>query len=80
MDAGDYQKMSEAMDATIAEYPAETEGAGNQVLEPHLRAGGVKEFELTAEVTSWEVEPGQQGRRLDLQRHSARAADPGRRR
>ena len=58
MSAEDYQKMSEAMDATIAEYPAETEGAGNQVLEPTVRAGGVKEFELTAEVTSWEVEPG----------------------
>jgi uncharacterized cupredoxin-like copper-binding protein len=58
MDAGDYQKMSEAMDATIAEYPVETEGTGNEILEPALRAGGVKEFELTAEVTSWEVEPG----------------------
>jgi uncharacterized cupredoxin-like copper-binding protein len=58
MDAGDYQKMSEAMDATIADYPAETEGTGNEILEPALRAGGVKEFELTAEVTSWEVEPG----------------------
>jgi FtsP/CotA-like multicopper oxidase with cupredoxin domain/plastocyanin len=58
MNSEDYQKMSEAMDATIAEYPAETEGTGNQILEPTLRAGGVKEFELTAELTSWEVEPG----------------------
>jgi uncharacterized cupredoxin-like copper-binding protein len=56
--AEDYQRMSEAMDATIADYPAETEGTGNQVLEPIVRAGGIKEFELTAEVTPWEVEPG----------------------
>jgi manganese oxidase len=58
MSAGDYQQMSEAMNDTIAEYPAETEGTGNQVLEPTVRAGDIKEFELTAEVTSWEVEPG----------------------
>jgi uncharacterized cupredoxin-like copper-binding protein len=58
MSAEDYQQMSQAMNDTIAEYPAETAGAGNQVLEPTVRAGGVKEFELTAEVTSWEVEPG----------------------
>jgi uncharacterized cupredoxin-like copper-binding protein len=58
MAAEDYQRMSEAMDATIAEFPAETEGAGNQVLEPTVRAGGIKEFQLTAEVTPWEVEPG----------------------
>jgi uncharacterized cupredoxin-like copper-binding protein len=58
MGAEDYQRMSEAMDATIADYPAETEGTGNQVLEPTVRAGGIKEFALTAEVTPWEVEPG----------------------
>jgi manganese oxidase len=58
MGAEEYRKMSEAMEATIAEYPAETEGAGNQILDPTVRAGGIKEFELTAEVTAWEVEPG----------------------
>jgi FtsP/CotA-like multicopper oxidase with cupredoxin domain len=50
--------MTQAMNDTIAAYPAETEGVGNQLLEPTIRAGGVKEFELTAEVTPWEVEPG----------------------
>ena len=50
--------MSQAMNETIAEYPAETEGTGNQVLEPTVRADGVKEFDLTAEITPWEVEPG----------------------
>jgi manganese oxidase len=58
MTAGDYQRMSEAMNDTIAKYPAKTKGTGNQVLEPTIRAGGIKEFELTAEVTPWEVEPG----------------------
>ncbi|HKA83739.1 MAG TPA: multicopper oxidase domain-containing protein [Acidimicrobiales bacterium] len=58
MGAEEYRKMSEAMNATIADYPAETEGAGNQVLEPTVQAGGIKEFELTAKVTPWEVEPG----------------------
>jgi len=58
MGADDYEQMSQAMNETIAAYPAETEGAGNQLLEPTVRADGVKEFELTAEVTPWEVEPG----------------------
>jgi FtsP/CotA-like multicopper oxidase with cupredoxin domain len=58
MTAEDYDQMSQAMNETIAEYPAETEGAGNQVLEPTVRADGVKEFDLTAEITPWEVEPG----------------------
>jgi uncharacterized cupredoxin-like copper-binding protein len=58
MTADDYEDMTQAMNDTIAAYPAETEGVGNQLLEPTVRAGGVKEFELTAEVTPWEVEPG----------------------
>jgi manganese oxidase len=58
MTADDYEDMTQAMNDTIAAYPAETEGVGNQLLEPAVRAGGVKEFELTAEVTPWEVEPG----------------------
>jgi FtsP/CotA-like multicopper oxidase with cupredoxin domain len=45
------------MDESISSYPADTEGAGNAVLEPVLREGGIKEFELTAAVTPWEVEP-----------------------
>jgi FtsP/CotA-like multicopper oxidase with cupredoxin domain len=56
--AEDYDQMSQAMNDTVAAYPAKTEGVGNQLLEPTVRAGGVKEFELTAEVTPWEVEPG----------------------
>jgi manganese oxidase len=58
MTAADYEEMSRAMDESIGTYPAATEGVGNPVLEPTIREGGVKEFELTAAVTPWEVEPG----------------------
>ncbi len=58
MSPAEMEEMSQAMNDSIASYPAETEGSGNPVLEPTIRAGGVKEFELTAEVTPWEVEPG----------------------
>jgi uncharacterized cupredoxin-like copper-binding protein len=58
MSAAEMAEMSAAMDQSIASYPAETEGTGNPQLEPTMRAGGVKEFEITAEVTPWEVEPG----------------------
>jgi FtsP/CotA-like multicopper oxidase with cupredoxin domain len=54
-----YAEMSEAMNATIGEFPAETEGSGNQVLEPEVKADGTKVFELTAEVVEWEIEPGE---------------------
>ena len=54
----EYAEMSEAMNASVGEFPAETEGVGNQVLEPEVKADGTKVFELTAAVTPWEVEPG----------------------
>jgi FtsP/CotA-like multicopper oxidase with cupredoxin domain len=54
-----YAEMSEAMNATIGEFPAETEGSGNQVLEPQVKADGTKVFELTAEIVEWEIEPGE---------------------
>ncbi|HET6951727.1 MAG TPA: multicopper oxidase domain-containing protein [Acidimicrobiales bacterium] len=54
----DYEEMSRAMDESIAGFPAETEGTGNPVLEPAVKEGGIKEFELTAAITPWEVEPG----------------------
>jgi FtsP/CotA-like multicopper oxidase with cupredoxin domain len=53
-----YKAMSDAMDQTIAAYPAETEGAGNEALEPEVAADGTKVFRLDAEVVDWEVEPG----------------------
>jgi FtsP/CotA-like multicopper oxidase with cupredoxin domain len=40
-------------------FPAETEGKGNQPLDPvEVKSDGTKVFELTAEVIQWEVEPG----------------------
>jgi FtsP/CotA-like multicopper oxidase with cupredoxin domain len=45
---------------SILAFPAETEGRGNQVLEPaEILPDGTKRFELTAEIVEWEVAPGQ---------------------
>ncbi len=41
-----------------AQFPAETEGRGNQVLEPTILEDGTKQWELTASVIQWETEPG----------------------
>jgi plastocyanin len=59
MTEADYQRMSDAMDATIGEFPAETDGVGNEELAPTVLADGTKHFELTAAITDWEVAPGQ---------------------
>lgn len=49
------QLMMDSMNA----FPAETEGVGNQVLEPvSVEADGTKVFELEASIIEWEVEPG----------------------
>jgi FtsP/CotA-like multicopper oxidase with cupredoxin domain len=53
-----YAEMSRMMDESVKAFPAETEGAGNQVLEPKRGADGAKVFELEASVVDWEVEPG----------------------
>ena len=45
------------MDSMLA-FPAETEGVGNQILEPEILPDGTKQFELTAAITKWEVSPG----------------------
>jgi plastocyanin len=44
--------------AVTAQFPAETEGKGNQVLEPEILADGTKQWEITASVIEWETEPG----------------------
>ena len=49
------QRMIDSMMA----YPAETEGSGNQPLEPEILDDGTKLFELTAAVTPWEKSPGE---------------------
>jgi plastocyanin len=55
----DWEKLDADMTASLAAFPAETEGLGGQVLDPVRTApDGTKEFELTAEIVDWEVEPG----------------------
>jgi len=57
--AMDYEKMTADMLATFAAFPAETEGTGNQSLEPtEVLTDGTKVFDLTMEVADWEVSPG----------------------
>jgi FtsP/CotA-like multicopper oxidase with cupredoxin domain len=50
----------QAMLDSMLAFPAETEGIGNQPLEPtEVRADGTKVFDLTASVIQWEVSPGE---------------------
>ena len=57
--AMDYDQMTKDMLATMAAFPAETEGEGNQLLEPtEVKADGTKVFDLTMELADWEVSQG----------------------
>jgi len=63
---GDHANMTEeeaaALDQrmvdSIMAFPAETEGRGNQLLEPEILPDGTKRYELTASIVDWEVSPG----------------------
>jgi FtsP/CotA-like multicopper oxidase with cupredoxin domain len=56
----DPEKMTEALLASFSEYPAETEGQGNQILEPtEVKPDGTKVFDLTMEAAPWERAPGE---------------------
>jgi plastocyanin len=52
-------EMDKLMVDSMLAFPAETEGIGNQILEPEILADGTKKFYLTAEVIPWEVSPGE---------------------
>jgi plastocyanin len=52
------EQLRDADAARTAQFPAETEGRGNQILKPTIAADGTKEWELTASVIQWETEPG----------------------
>jgi manganese oxidase len=55
----DWAALDAAMTESILAYPAETEGRGNQPLDPEeILADGTKVFRLVAEIIDWEVEPG----------------------
>ena len=51
--------LDEKMLASFADFPAATEGLGNQPFEFEVLPDGTKRFELTAAITDWEVSPGE---------------------
>ena len=52
------EEMRDVDAAVTAQFPAETEGLGNQVLEPEVLDDGTLQWEITASVIQWETEPG----------------------
>ena len=55
----DADEMDAIMINSMLEFPAETEGKGNQILEPEILPDGTKKFVLEASIIEWEVAPGQ---------------------
>ncbi|MEY4031567.1 MAG: hypothetical protein RL573_478 [Actinomycetota bacterium] len=51
-------QMDAAMEAVAKQFPAKTQGTGNEELAPTIAPDGAKVFNLTAEIIDWEVEPG----------------------
>ena len=54
----DWEELDRLMTESMLAFPAETEGKGNQLLEPEILSDGTMEFSLTAAITKWEVESG----------------------
>lgn len=52
------EEMDELMAGPTKAFPAKTAGLGGQPMAPQVLADGTKQFELTAKVVDWEVEPG----------------------
>jgi uncharacterized cupredoxin-like copper-binding protein len=52
------EQMRDIDAAVTAQFPAETEGKGNVILEPEIQPDGTLQWELTASVIEWETEPG----------------------
>ena len=52
------EEMRDSDAAITAQFPAETEGRGNQVLDPETLEDGTLQWELTASAIEWETEPG----------------------
>ena len=51
-------QMDASMEAVAKQFPAKTQGTGNQELAPTIAADGAKVFNLDAKIIDWEVEPG----------------------
>ena len=59
-DTMDYQQMTDDMLASVSRFPAETEGVGNEPLEPtEVLPDGTLVFDMTMELAEWEVDEGQ---------------------
>jgi manganese oxidase len=56
--AAGFQAMYDTMQASVAAFPAETEGTGNLPMEPTILDDGTKQFVLVLDELRWEVEPG----------------------
>ncbi len=54
----DWEELDRVMQESILAFPAETEGKGNQPLEPTIAPDGTKVFDLTVSIENWEVDPG----------------------
>ena len=54
----DWKTMEKLMEAVAKKFPADTKGTGNSELAPKVTADGYKEFDITAKIIDWEVEPG----------------------
>jgi manganese oxidase len=52
------EEMRDIDAAVTAQFPAETEGEGNVLLEPEVQDDGTLQWERTASVIQWETEPG----------------------
>ena len=75
--AMDYAAMQKAMIDSFKPFPAATQGTGNTLLAPTVLADGTKQFELTAAVTPFEVEPGKTVQAWTYNGHGARAGHQG---
>ena len=53
------EEMARMHDEGVAAFPVETQGRGNQLMEPEVLADGTKVFELTADEIEWETKPGE---------------------
>jgi FtsP/CotA-like multicopper oxidase with cupredoxin domain len=56
--SSDWQAMDASMAQLAKEFPAKTSGTGGEVMTPKLTSDGYKEFDLTAKIVDWEIEPG----------------------
>ena len=52
------EQMARMHEQGVADFPLESNGKGNQPMEPEILPDGTKVFELTADEIEWETKPG----------------------